>query len=129
MTQQRDAMDPIPTKVDSETLRAAMCFLDAIGARYAVREAYLFGSRARGTHRPDSDADIALILLGETGNRGAAIIDMAGIAFDVMMSSGILIATPLWEGEFDAPKKGRASIWSATFSVMGFACERLRLPG
>lgn len=107
MTQQRDAMDPISTKVDSETLRAAMCFLDAIGARYAVREAYLFGSRARGTHRPDSDADIALVLHGETRSRGAAIIDMAGIAFDVMMSTGILIeATPLWEGEFDAPEQG-----------------------
>ena len=38
-------------------------------------------------------------------NRGAAIIDMAGIAFDVMMDFGILIeATPLWESEFDEPE-------------------------
>jgi predicted nucleotidyltransferase len=30
--------------------------------KYPVREAILFGSRARGDHRPDSDADIAVIL-------------------------------------------------------------------
>ena len=116
-------MDLISTKIDSETLRAAMCFLDAIGTRYAVREAYLFGRRARGTHRPDSDADIALVLNGETGNRGAAIIDMAGIAFDVMMSSGILIeATPLWESEFDDPEKG-----SSLYLVRNILREGIRL--
>ena len=67
-----------------------------------MRDAFLFGSRARGTHEPDSDADVAVILRGEAGNRGAAIIDMADIAFDIMMQYDILIeATPLWEDEFD----------------------------
>ena len=102
MTLERDATDRISPSIDGQTLRAAERFLAVIGTRYPVRDAYLFGSRARGTHRPDSDADIAVILRGETGNRGAAIIDMADVAFDIMMDYDILIeATPLWEDEFD----------------------------
>ena len=33
------------------------------------RRAILYGSRARGDHKPDSDADIAVILKGERGDR------------------------------------------------------------
>jgi predicted nucleotidyltransferase len=33
---------------------------DALGARPEVREAYLFGSQARGNTRPDSDVDVAV---------------------------------------------------------------------
>ena len=99
--------DAIPTPVDPATLRAALRFLTLISERYPVREAYLFGSRARATHRPDSDADIAVVLRGEKRNRGAAVIDMAGIAFDVMMDMDVLVeATPLWEAEFDDAEKG-----------------------
>ena len=93
--------------VDDMTLRAARRFLALVGERYPVREAYLFGSRARGTHRPDSDADVAVVLRGEKGDRGAAVLDMAGVAFDVMMDLDILVeATPLWEGEFDDAESG-----------------------
>jgi predicted nucleotidyltransferase len=69
-----------------------------------VREAILFGSRARQTHRPDSDADIAVILDGARGNRTAAALDMAGIAFNVMMETGVMVeALPLWADDFDHP--------------------------
>ncbi len=107
MTPEREATDSPTTRppVDGDTLRAARRFLDEIGTRYAIRDAYLFGSRARGTHEPDSDADVAVILRGEAGNRGAAIIDMAGVSVDVMMDHDILIqAMPLWEDEFDRPE-------------------------
>ena len=94
--------DAIPLPVDPATMRSARRFLALIGERCPVREAYLFGSRARGTHRLDSDADIAVVLRGEKGDRGAAVIDMAGIAFDVRMDMDVLVeATPLWEAEFD----------------------------
>tara|TARA_R110001606_G_scaffold54703_1_gene133972 strand:- start:1279 stop:1608 length:330 start_codon:yes stop_codon:yes gene_type:complete len=33
--------------------------------RRAVRRVYLFGSRARGNHRPDSDVDLAIEMLGK----------------------------------------------------------------
>ena len=93
--------------VDDMTLRAARRFLALVGERYPVREAYLFGSRARGTHRPDSDADVAVVLRGEKDDRGAAVLDMADVAFDVMMDLDVLVeATPLWEGEFDDAESG-----------------------
>lgn len=93
--------------VDDTTLRAARRFLAVVGERYSVREAYLFGSRARGTHRPDSDADVALVLRGEKGDRGATVLDMAGVAFDVMMDLDVLVeATPFWEREFDDAESG-----------------------
>jgi predicted nucleotidyltransferase len=90
--------------LDSDTERAARSFMQHLAGRYPVREAILFGSRARRTHRPDSDADIAVVLQGEHGNRTAAALDMAGIAFDVMMETGILVeALPLWADDLDHP--------------------------
>ena len=91
-------------QLDFDTARAARSFMRRLAERYVVREAILFGSRARQTHRPDSDADIAVVLQGEHGNRTAAALDMAGIAFDVMMETGVLIeALPLWVDDLDRP--------------------------
>jgi len=79
-------------------------FLRRVAERYPVREAILFGSRARHTHRPDSDADVAVILDGAHGNRTAAALDMAGIAFNVMMETGVMVeALPLWADDFEHP--------------------------
>ena len=73
--------------------------------RYPVREAILYGSRARRTHCPDSDADIAIILDGERGDRSAAVKDMAGIAFHVMMETGVMVEDmPLWADELARPE-------------------------
>ena len=66
----------------------------------------LFGSRARRTHNPGSDADIAVVLKGEQGKRSATAIDMAGVAFEVMLETGILVdALPLWDGEMEHPEQ------------------------
>lgn len=75
MTSLDSSAAPRP-KLDSETARAAKSFLQHLAARYQVREAILFGSRARHTHRPDSDADIAVVLDGAHGDRTAAALDM-----------------------------------------------------
>jgi predicted nucleotidyltransferase len=73
--------------------------------KYPTIEGLVYGSRARGDHREDSDADIAVILKGERGDRSAAVIDMAGIAVDVLQETGILIqALPLWENEMNRPE-------------------------
>jgi predicted nucleotidyltransferase len=91
-------------KLDCETARAAQSFLRRLAARYPVREAILFGSRARHTHRPDSDADIAVVLDGAHGDRTAAALDMAGIAFNVMMETGVMVeALPLWADDLEHP--------------------------
>lgn len=91
--------------VDSATVQAAGTFLDRVSLRYSVSRAILFGSRARGSFRPDSDADIAVLLNGEPGIRVDAALNMADIAFDVMMETGVLIeAIPFWEVEWSHPE-------------------------
>jgi DNA invertase Pin-like site-specific DNA recombinase/predicted nucleotidyltransferase len=91
--------------LDSETERVARSFMRHIAGRYPVCEAIVYGSRARHTHRPDSDADIAVVLQGGHGDRAAASLDMAGVAFDVMMETGVLVqALPLWEDEIARPE-------------------------
>lgn len=90
--------------IDAETRRAARAFLDKIEGRYPVVKAILYGSRARGDHKPDSDADLAIILKGERGDRYKVSGDFAGIEFDVMMETGIMVqGFPLWEDEFEQP--------------------------
>lgn len=91
--------------LDADTERAADAFLRRLGGRYRVREAILFGSRARRTHGRESDADLAIVLEGARGDRSAAVKDMAGIAFHVMMETGVLVeAMPLWRDEIERPE-------------------------
>ena len=93
-------------RIDAETERAARIFMQRLEGKYAVIEALLFGSRACGDHKPDSDADIAVILEGERGERYRVAGDMAEIAFDVMLETDILVqAMPLWQGEFKNPER------------------------
>lgn len=90
--------------LDAQTEHALSVFLQRLEGRYSVRESILFGSRARQTHRPDSDVDLAVVLEGESGDRSAAVRDMAAIAFDVMLETDVLVSPlPLWAGEFDRP--------------------------
>ncbi len=92
--------------LDADTERATRVFLSRISGRYPVDRAILFGSRARRTHSADSDADLAVVLKGERGKRSATAIEMAGIAFDVMLETGVLVeALPLWDGEMKHPEQ------------------------
>lgn len=50
--------------IDPHTERAARAFMAKIASQYSLAGAILFGSRARQNHRPDSDADIAVLLRG-----------------------------------------------------------------
>jgi len=92
-------------RIDPDTERAARAFMKRLEGKYPVIEAILYGSRARGDYTSDSDADIAVILEGERGDRAAASLDMAGIAFDVMMETGVLVqGLPLWVEEVQRPE-------------------------
>jgi DNA invertase Pin-like site-specific DNA recombinase/predicted nucleotidyltransferase len=96
---------PATPAMDAETALAARTFMQRLEGKYSVVEGILFGSRARGTHTAESDADIAVVLEGTKGNRYAVSGDMAGIAFDVMMETGVLVeALPLWADEFKRPE-------------------------
>jgi predicted nucleotidyltransferase len=93
-------------KIDEVTKRTGEAFVAIISSKYDLAGAVLFGSRARHTHSQDSDADIAVVLHGVNGDRTETAIAMAGIAFDVMMETGVLVdALPLWEEEFEHPEK------------------------
>ena len=94
----------VPT-IDPETRRATRSFLKQLEGKYPVVEAILYGSRARGDHKPDSDADLAVILKGERGDRSKIAGDFAGIEFHIMMETGIMVqGFPLWEDELARPE-------------------------
>ena len=44
--------------------------IQVIGQNYAIDRIVIFGSRARGDHKPTSDIDLAVFLLPEFSNRG-----------------------------------------------------------
>jgi len=92
--------------IDPLTANAAKVFLERTAQRFSVDHAILYGSRARHTHRPDSDADLAVIMIDELVDRSATAVAMAGIAFDVLLDTGILVqALPLWLDELTYPER------------------------
>jgi uncharacterized protein len=94
-----------PDRPSPEVLDAIRRFLGVVGQQFPVRGAFLFGSRALGNARPESDADVAVLLHGAPGRRVDEALKMADIAFDVMLETGILIeAIPFWEGEWERPE-------------------------
>ena len=65
---------------------------------------YLFGSRARGDHRPDSDVDLAVILTVFDGGAVAEKMKLIDLGFDALTDAGVMIQpwpfTPAqWSGE------------------------------
>lgn len=98
--------DNTEVAIDAETKHAVEVFRHRLVDRYAVRGTFLFGSRARKDHRPGSDADLAVLLGGQPGSRVNVALDLADIAFDIMLETGILIAPiPFWEDEWEHPEQ------------------------
>ena len=94
-----------PPRLDAETERAARAFMRRLEGDYPAVEGFVFGSRARGSHTADRDADLTVILKGDGRDRWALTRAMSGIAFDVMLETGILIQPlPLWQGELRRPE-------------------------
>jgi uncharacterized protein len=90
----------------AEVLTATREFLSRVSARYPMKLAVLFGSRARGTHRPDSDVDLGVVLHGTREKFMEISLDMADIAFDVLLETSIYIQPlPIWEDEWAHPEK------------------------
>jgi predicted nucleotidyltransferase len=102
----REAPAPyLNSPVESETMGAAREFVRRVSARYSVKAALLFGSRARGTHRADSDVDVAVLLRGPRGKPMDTSLDMADIVFDVLLETSVYIQPlPIWEDEWEHPE-------------------------
>lgn len=91
--------------LDPETRQATALFMARVAGRFDVRQALLFGSRARRSHRPDSDADVAVILRGPPQRFLAAKRAMADIAFDVLLETGVKVQPlPVWDDEWQHPE-------------------------
>ena len=94
-----------PHEVEAERV-VVQAFLRRLPGGYDVAQAILFGSRARGDHRADSDLDLAVVLKGRRGDFIDTKLDMAGIAFDVLMETGILVQPlPLWDDDLTHPER------------------------
>ncbi|MFT4181190.1 MAG: nucleotidyltransferase domain-containing protein [Rhizobium sp.] len=93
-------------QIDPETRQAVERFLDMIGKRYDVADAIIYGSRARRTHRSDSDADLVVLLNGKHERFLSTKLAMADVAFDVLLETGINISPlPIWLDEWEHPER------------------------
>lgn len=94
------------SRIDHNTGEAIRRFLALIASRYDMAGAIVYGSRARGTYRPDSDADVAVILKGGRQRLLPVTLAMADVAYDVLLETGINISPlPVWLEEWEQPEK------------------------
>ena len=94
------------SSLDAASENAVRRFLDLLQGRHDVAELIVFGSRARGTHRPDSDLDVAVLLRGETQRALPISLAMADVAYDVLLETGINISPlPVWIGQWENPER------------------------
>lgn len=97
-----------PNRLDHETETSVRRFLSLISRRYDVAGAILYGSRARGTYRSDSDADVAVLLRGERQRVLPTTLAMADAAYDILLETGINISPlPVWTDEWEHPEMHR----------------------
>jgi predicted nucleotidyltransferase len=76
--------------LDPDTESAVRAFLARLPADLRLEYAILYGSRARGEDRPDSDADLALILAEGAGD-WHLVGNLSDLAYDVFLERGILV--------------------------------------
>lgn len=91
--------------IDHDTEEAVRNFLALISDRYDIAGVVVYGSRARGTHQPDSDADVAVILKGEYQEVIPTALAMSDMAYDVQLETNIDISPlPIWLDDWEHPE-------------------------
>jgi uncharacterized protein len=92
-------------QIDRATQEAIQQFLARIANQFDLAGAILYGSRARGTHRMDSDADVAVLLKGPHLRVLPTTLAMADASYDVLLETGINISPlPVWLDEWEHPE-------------------------
>lgn len=81
----------LPMKIaDADTESAVRKFMAWIPADLPAERVLLYGSRARGDFRPDSDADVAVILR-HGADDWKLLWTLTGLAYDIFFDTGIMI--------------------------------------
>lgn len=77
----------------SEERRVLQQFVDAVREHYGerLREVVVFGSRARGDHRDDSDVDLAVVLQDGTWDFWDEKMRLVDMSDDAFHDHGLLI--------------------------------------
>lgn len=84
--------DPLAGRPDAAALRATVA---AVAGAVHPLAIVLFGSRARGDHRPTSDADLLVVVPeGMTTRAVCAALDARLILADVPLDVDVIAATP-----------------------------------
>ena len=92
---------PDAATVDATLARYAALVADAYRDRLAG--IYLFGSRARGSARPESDADVAVVLSVFEGSALSEKMRLVDLAFDALTEAGLMIQPwPFTKTEWEA---------------------------
>lgn len=107
-------------RLDRDTEEAVRRFLALLADRYDMAGANVYGSRACGTHRPDSDADVAVLLKGERRRVLDTTLAMADVAYDVLLETSINISPlPVWLDEWEHPETFSNPILLRTIAAEG----------
>ena len=100
-----------PKFIDPATRRSIEMYLDRIADDYPIEEVWLYGSRARGDAKPDSDADLALILGGPKGVTMSTAMALARPEYEILLETGILLSGfPIWKEDWLDPS-GHSNPW------------------
>lgn len=93
---------------DATVERAIEMYAQAVRKAYGRRviATYLFGSRSRGDHSPESDADIAVVLADGDWSYWQEKFRLADIEYDILVETGADIqAWPVSEAEWHEPER------------------------
>jgi antitoxin ChpS len=96
------------TVMDSQVdiREAVWSFGELASETFNIDQLVLYGSRARGDYRAESDANVAVLLRGEPREFVDTKLALADLAYEVLLLSGIRIRPfSIWETEWHDPER------------------------
>lgn len=109
--------------IDAATKAALGAFVQKVAVRADFVEAILFGSRARRSHQPNSDADVAVLFAGAPGKFVRTKLELDDLAYEILLNTGLRIQPlPVWLSEWEHPES-----YSNPHLLRNIAREGIRL--